>query len=729
MNPSEPERWPALLDSLSAQDPEEARIPISQYVWILKRHRWRILGFCAAAVIATVIISARLTPIFESTTTVDVDRETPSGIVGQDASRSVTNDADQFLATQMKLVQSDGVLRPVDGRFMLRLREKQSSSDSPREVEAPIVLKRLRVTRPPNTYLMLISYRSDDPQLAADAANAIADSYMEHSYDIRMRSSTSLATFMERQLDELKIKMERSSLALAAFERELTVINPDAKTNVLESRLVQLNTEHTAAQAELLRQQAAWESVQGGSLEAALASVQGEALRKLVEHSQEAREHFADVAGYYGANHPEYRRAKAQLDQVEGALEATRADTARRVEVGYRESQRREEMAGNAAGEAKQEFDRVNARSYEYQAAKREAEADKTLYAELVRKIKEAGINAGFQNSAIRIADAARPALQPVSPNIPLNALLALLFSALFAISVAVLGDLLDKTIKDPEQVARTLRTEVIGSLPLMKNVPGGRVLALPSSAENGPVEEFDPSGFRESVRTLRSSILLGNLDQRYRSLLVTSAAPAEGKTTTAANLAAAHAEQGQRTLLIDGDLRRPSVHRSFKIPGVVGLANVLRGECHWRAAVIQVESLPDLYVLPAGAPSRHSADLIGRRLMEMIDEAAADYDLVIVDAPPLLGFAEPLQMATAVDGVLVVARAGRTTRKAVATVLATLNRVRAKTIGLVLNEVHRELSESYYYYDYYRSYYRTAESEHQESEHMDNNARNGVAR
>ena len=266
-------------------------------------------------------------------------------------------------------------------------------------------------------------------------------------------------------------------------------------------------------------------------------------------------------------------------------------------------------------------------------------------------------------------------------------------------------ADLLDKTIKDPEQVARTLRTEVVGSLPLMKNVPGGRVLALPAPAsERGRAEDHDASGFRESVRTLRNSILLANLDQRYRSLLVTSAAPAEGKTTTAANLAAAHAEQGKRTLLIDGDLRRPSVHRSFNIPGVVGLANVLRGDFHWRAAVIPVEGLPDLHVLPAGAPSRHAADLIGRGLMEMIEEAAAEYDLVMVDAPPLLGFAEPLQMATAVDGVLVVARAGRTTRKAVATVLATLNRVRAKTIGLVLNEVHRELSESYYYYDYYRS-------------------------
>ena len=152
LNPADPEQWPTLLDNLAAQDPEEARIPISQYLWVLKRHRWRIMGSCAAAVIATVIISARMTPIFESTTTVDVDRQMPPGVVGQDAAASVMNDADQFLATQMKLVQSDGVLRPVDERFRLRLLEQQSSAESQAGEAAPIVLKRLRVTRPPNTY-------------------------------------------------------------------------------------------------------------------------------------------------------------------------------------------------------------------------------------------------------------------------------------------------------------------------------------------------------------------------------------------------------------------------------------------------------------------------------------------------------------------------------------------------------------------------------------------------
>ena len=196
---------------LMGEDSDEARVPLSEYLWIIKRHRWKICGFVAASVIATLIISFRLTPIYESTVTVDIDRQTPPGVVGQDANRSALNDADQFLATQIQLVESDSVLRPVDQRFHLRKEEKQASAALPQGERAPVRLTRLRVTRPPNTYLLLISYRSADPNLAADAANAIAQSYLSHTFEIRIRSSASLAGFMEKQLEELKAKMEWSS--------------------------------------------------------------------------------------------------------------------------------------------------------------------------------------------------------------------------------------------------------------------------------------------------------------------------------------------------------------------------------------------------------------------------------------------------------------------------------------------------------------------------------------
>ena len=717
MIPHDSERAPAVIEMGRTQyapplyaatfqqndeEPEEARLPLSQYLWILKRYRWRILSFSAAAVISTLAVSFRLTPIYEATATIDVDRATPADVVGQDSSRTTFTDVEQFLATQMKLVESDSVVRPVDQRFELRKLEKQSSADgSDRGTAAPIKLKELKVTRPPSTYLLQVSYRSADPQLAADAANAISQSYLEHTYNIRLRSSASMADFMERQLAELKSKMEQSGKALAAFERDLNVINPEEKTNILASRLLQLNTDYTTAQSERLRKQATYESVRDGRVEAALATGQGEALRKLAERTNEAKESLAQAKAFYGANHPEYRRAQATVDQVQSAFNSTQSGIMQRVEIEYRESERREQMAGEAVAAAKTDFDGINARSFEYQSLKREADADKALYDELVRKIKEAGINAGFQNSSIRIADPARPPLKAVFPNIPLNALLAFLLSALVGIGAAVLADMLDKTIRDPEQVARTLRTEVIGSLPLLKGRLGYRLIRAPDN-------EKDTSGFGESVRTLRNSILLASFERRYRSLLVTSAAPSEGKTTTAANLAAAHAEQGLRTLLIDGDLRRPSVHRNFNISSAVGLSNVLLGEIDWHDAVQTIEGVPQLDVLPAGPPSRKAGDLVGRGIVELLESAVTEYDLVILDAPPLLGFAEPLQMATAVDGVIIVARAGQTSRKSVATVLATLNRLRAKVVGLVLNEVHKELSESYYYYGNYRAYYNT---------------------
>jgi capsular exopolysaccharide synthesis family protein len=188
--------------------------------------------------------------------------------------------------------------------------------------------------------------------------------------------------------------------------------------------------------------------------------------------------------------------------------------------------------------------------------------------------------------------------------------------------------------------------------------------------------------------------------------MLVTSASPAEGKSTTAAYLAIAHAEQGKKTLLIDGDLRRPSVHRKFGFTANAGLSTVLLGEVEWEQVLVKTESVPDLDILPAGPPSRRASDLVRSEISELLERMAQDYDLVIVDAPPLLGFAEALQMSTCVDGVLVVARAGETNRKAISSVVTALNRLRVNVLGLVINEVRRDSSSSYYYYGNYGKYY-----------------------
>jgi capsular exopolysaccharide synthesis family protein len=724
---------PAPLTLDAEFEPQTTHVPLAHYLWILRRQAWKIVAFVVATILATLIVSLRLTPIYESTVSVDIDRQVPTGVLGEEATRSATNDADQFIATQVKLIESDSVLRPVVDKYRLREVEEDALEEavdhSATSLEAPVILKRLKITRPPNTYILQISYRSSNRQLAADVANEIALSYLAHTYRIRYQATANLSDFMERQLEELKAKMEKSSAAVAQFERELNVINPEEKTSILSARLLELNSEYTKTQADRVKKEAAYNSVQSGTLEAAQVSTQGDALKKLTENLNDALEKFAEVKNHYGLNHPEYKKAQTRVQELESQIASTGDSVRQRVEVEYREAVNREAMISTAVQETKTEFDRLNSRSFEYQTLKREADGDKKLYEELVRKIKEAGINASFQNSSIRVADPARPGLKPVFPKVWLNLLLAFLSATFLAVGVAVVSDVLDNTVRDPDQVTRLMKTEVIGSLPAVKDwrrrlspinahASAGRITGLQLNANGAGTKDLAAivgengyqalSTYEEAIRTLRNSILLTDFDRRLRSILLTSASPSEGKSTVAAHLAATHAGQGKRTLLIDGDLRRPSVHRLYQVPNSVGLSNVLLQQISWRDALVQMPEPVGLDILPAGPSTRRASDLIGTGLAELVEEAAREYDLVVLDAPPLLGFAEPLQMASVVDGVIIVARAGDTSRTALASVITTLARLRANLVGVVLNEVHREISPGYYYsyYNRYSKYY-----------------------
>jgi polysaccharide biosynthesis transport protein len=393
----------------------------------------------------------------------------------------------------------------------------------------------------------------------------------------------------------------------------------------------------------------------------------------------------------------------------------------RRVEVEYREAINREGMLKNAVKETKAEFDGLHARSFEYNSLKHEAEADKKLYEELITKIREAGINAGFQSSTVRIADNGRPGLKPVFPNVPLNVGLALLLSGILAVGVAVLSDTLDNTVRDKEQVSRLVKSDVIGALPLVKPWKRRILLAervgddgdLGKTRSRRPQEDRMLTGFEEAIRTLRNTILLSSFDRPIRSLMITSATPGEGKSTVAVHLALAHAQQKHKTLLIDCDLRRPSVHHKLGLKAEPGLSAVLLHSGCWRDAVIPVPNVPELDVLLTGAASRRAADLIGKALPQILEEAAAEYELVLLDSPPALGFPEPLQMATMVDGVAIIALAGQTDRKALATVVNMLHRLRTNVVGVVLNEVTNDVGEGCYYgyYGKYARYYQQGET------------------
>jgi capsular exopolysaccharide synthesis family protein len=681
----------------------DGQTPLSHYLWILRRRKWPLLAFVVFAVAATVIVSNRLTPYYESTATLDVDRMLPTAVIGQESNTRAAsaNDSDLFLSTQMKLIQSDSVLRPVAEQFKLPMTKARP--------DAPVSMGYLTVSRPTRTYLLQINYRSPDPRLAAQVANAVADSFIKHSRTIRYKSAVDTSTFMSKQLEDLQAKMESSSARLAQFQRELNVISPDEKTNIQSSRVQQLNTEYTAAQADRVRKEVAARSTASASLEALEGSAQGEQLRRLADKMDEANQKFVEIKTHYGANHPEYRKAASSLVELQRQFEALKANIAQRIDVEYKDAANREATLLKARDEAKAELDGLDGKALEYANLKRDADADRKLYEDLNRRIQEAEINAGFQDSSIRLADPARPAVKQVFPRVRTNALIAFFASTLLGIVVVFISDSMDHTLRDPEQIARQLQTEVLGSLPVVKAWRGH----LPGKSTEGmqPRELFGlskglASSYEEAIRTLRDSILLPSADRRPRTLLMTSATPREGKSTTAVHLAVVHSQQKRKTLLIDADLRRPSIYQYLGVNNDKGLSNVVNGDMEWRDALQNSEALPYLTVLPAGPASRRAADGLGTTLKDLFASAVKEYDLIVCDAPPLLGFAESLQIAKLVDGVVVVALAGQTERNAVSSVLTNLRRLNANVMGLALNEVRADMSERYYYYGYYGKYY-----------------------
>jgi capsular exopolysaccharide synthesis family protein len=689
--------------SVPLDSPEIEEVPsgftFQHRLWVIRRSLWPITGFVLVCTIATAVISYRLTRIYEATATIDVDRRAPAGVVGQDATNSDMGDTDQFLNTQVKLIQSASVLAPVVQRF-----KKGGPSGT-------LGLPNLKVTRPVNTFLIQLTCRSADPKFAADFANSLAMSYIEQSYNIRYRATLGLATFMEKQIEELRAKMERSSEALSQFERELNMIRPEEANGIVSARLLQLNTEYTTAQAERVKKQSAYESLKNGNLAAAQVSPQGESLRHLMDRLGDAQEKFKEADRQYGQNHPEYKKALNQVKLLSEELEQAKANVMGRAQSEFEGAVNREGMLKKAVEDTKAEFDRLNARSFEYQSLKREAETDRKLYQELENRIKEAAINAGFQSSSIRLADPAQTSVNPVYPNIPKNIQFGFIVSLLLAIGVALGADAMDATLRSPEDVQRVLGIHSVGFLPLVRNWQGGMLgfakVSSTNAASNGSLENIAPSEtYEDAVRSMRNSILLGSFDHPIRTLLVTSACPAEGKTTTATHLAIAHAQQRRKTLLIDCDLRRPGVRQTLGMNNSVGLSYVLASGLNWKDQISRMAGMPDLDVLLAGAASRRYADLIGWSLPKILLEASSMYDLIVVDAPPILGFPEPLQIATSVDGVILVTLAGKTDRKAVSSAVSTLQRLRVNLIGIVLNEVTSNTTHDYYGYGYYGKYY-----------------------
>lgn len=700
-----PDPRPIAPATLFAGPPQnEAGSSLLHLVELLNRHKWKMLALIAFLTVAAGVVSLRLKPLYESTTIVRIDRHSSGGLIGLEAGQTVpVNDMDQIMATQLEIVQSDPVLRPVAEQYHLLAEENQLKGLSPAAVAekraAPVVLHRLKVTRPPNTYLIRITYRADDPRLAANVANAIAASYIRHAFDSRDVAFEQVSDSIRKELGTLKARMDKSTADLAQYEKELNMVDPEEGSTIQSARLKQLNEEYTKAQADRLRKQAIMNAVAGtDTIAAAEAAGHGDALDGALEHLNAAKQQFAAVKAIYGENYSEYRKAKDQVDQLEKTVKELTANAGDRAKVEYQQAMDDEQRLAAVLHSTKAEVDGLSARALQYEQMKRDADNDKKLYEDLERRTAEADINNEFQDAIIQVAAMALPADRKVFPNIPENLAIAFVLSAVLSVIWVVVADAVDVTLSDPEDVAKRLDVQVLGVIPATRNLMTSALIANDDAPNKRSAEAMER--FQEAIRGLRTSIGLANLDRPVRSLLVTSAQPSEGKSTTAANLALSFAQIGKRVLLVDADLRAPSVHKHFETGTESGLSDVLAGRVTWQDVMIRVEPY-ELYVVPAGPVSRRAVDMFVQAAAELFDQVCREFDMVIVDAPPLLGFAESHLLASMADSVIMVTKAETTSGKTVSKALDALIRDRANIMGLVMTQVKAASLKAYGNYGY----------------------------
>ncbi len=417
-------------------------------------------------------------------------------------------------------------------------------------------------------------------------------------------------------------------------------------------------------------------------------------------------------------------------------IERERRRAAERITNDYLAAVRRETLVRQAFEDQQKQANLIANRSVQYNILKREVETNKQLYEGLLQRLKEAGVSAGLKASNIRIVDAAEPPKKPAKPNLLLNLALAVVMGCGLGVGAAFLQEHLDNSLKTSEDVERFLGLPALALIPSVESLNGRRGHAYglpepskllaggnhkPAASPPAPrwyridAEAQLPSALAEAFRSLRTSVLLSTADRPPRTLLVSSSQPSEGKTTISINLAISLAQLGHRVLLVDGDLRRPSVRKAFEIENSLGLVSFLTGQQEWRAAVHPTGSA-GLDALVCGPVPPNPAELLSsERMRALLEEAKAEYHFVVVDSPPLLNVADSRILATLVEGVVLVVRGGVTPRELAQRAQAYARDVGANLIGVVLNNLDVHGSDDYYYRYYHYGYYSSGNSPRRE--------------
>ncbi len=696
----------------AAQPPNELLLP--EIFLVLRRRAWVIAGCSLAGLLLALSYVGLRAPRYDAAAQIEVTPASTNrlGLDELEATALNPNESTLRLQAAVKILQSNTLALDVMDHVGLAQNAtfaghwQQPPGAKSKEWSAAardhLLLrfqKSLTVELVPKTDIVLISFRAKDPQLAAAATNVIVETFRERSLRTSYESASQVSDWLSKQLEDLKAKARTSQEQLAALERTTGLLGQDDTDNIVFAKLKQLDEQLTDLESERIVKEARYRIAAAGDPELLATSAPDTTLQILRTQQASLRAQYAQLSSKYGAGYPKLAEIAEQMTSADTAVDHELQQLKQRYRNDYQAAVHSEQMLRTSFEAQKQKAYRLNEDAAQHTILKREVESTQQLYETLQLKLKQAGIAAGLASANIEIIDPAQAPSEPSEPK-PATATLIGLAAGLLCGAVVALGlESVDDSVRTPEEAEQASGLPVLAAIPRLQLASRGFLASLPGRSQ--PVgEEWDRSlMFREpaslaaeAYRSACHSLLLAS-GTAPRVIAFVSASPLEGKTTTAVNCAIALAQHGTKVLLVDADLRRPSLHEFFGLELNPGLRDAVSAEPGEDLAW-EVAQQPGLWVLPAGDAHGGSRALDARAIAPLIRRWRERYDYVVIDTPPASLVSDALVLSAAADAAVFVVRSGMTSRRAIRRTRDALQRAHANVSGILLNAVQ----DSYQY-------------------------------
>ncbi|HTB93130.1 MAG TPA: polysaccharide biosynthesis tyrosine autokinase [Candidatus Sulfotelmatobacter sp.] len=702
------------------------------------RHRKTLLSFIVAGLVAAILISLIQTPIYRVRTSLEIqgtsflESKGPNDTAGSNAS------PESYVETQVKLLQSESLLEHVIDKLKLQDEQPKSgwraftwrihrmiqlsdpSGLPEREKLIREIERNLTVRTSGNSRLLEVTYESPDPKGAADFANTLVSQFIELTQEERWKSAQGTAEWLTSHLDKMKAQLEQSETAMQEYARTSGLSFTSEKENLAESRLKELQDALDKAQADRIASQAKLEGAKSKPADTLPEVLDDSTMREYRQRLAELQRQYAELSATLTPAHPKVQRVQAQIDELKSVMQHERSNVLHRIGNDYSAAMRRETLLSNAReAQAKIVADQSE-KAIHYDTLKRDVDSNRHLYEVMLQRVKEASLAAAMRDSNVMVVDRARPPLLPYRPSLPMNSALGLCSGALLGFGFVLLRERVNRRISAPGDAQVYLDLPELGVIPLddsaiPRQISNGLRPRRPSPAlsawkSNGPelaTWKRKPSMVAECARTTLTSILLPNENgEGPQVIVVTSPCPGDGKTTVACNLTIAVAEIGRKVVLIEGDLRRPRLNSVFGVGNNWGLSDVLRGDGDLEnvsvSHLVRETEVAGLYLLPGGSCGVTPANLFySPRMVTLLKKLRTEFDMILIDAPPMIHLADARVLGHLSDGVVLVIRAGQTTMDSALSASQRFAEDGTRVLGTILNSWDPKTAGGYGYGSY----------------------------